>query len=67
MPRLHKGMGEDKFEQEIKKIFDEVDANADNVLQVDEFKEFCIKIAEESGNGAQTDFDSLRAKQIAHW
>merc|ERR1712154_624670 len=67
MPSLNKGMGEDKYKEAIKAIFDEVDANKDNVLQVDEFKMFCIRIAEESGHGNEADFEALRSKAQIHW
>ena len=67
MPTLHKGMGEDKFKEAVKAIFDSVDANNDKVLQIDEFKEFCIRIAEEAGHSTDNDFEGLRAKKDIHW
>ena len=65
--RIHKGMGEDKYKEAVHQIFKEVDANGDGVLQLDEYKIFCINVSEASGQAPETDFEALRQKKDIHW
>ena len=46
-------MGEDKYKEVVQELFREVDANNDKVLQLCEFKEFCLKIAKVSGHAGK--------------
>ena len=66
MPKIHKGMTEEAYQQAVISIFIEVDTNHDDVLQLDEFKDFCIKMSEATGDKV-TDFEQLKTKPPIHW
>ena len=42
-------MTDEEYESGIKSLFDAVDANADGILQLDEFKQFMISVSQSSG------------------
>ena len=64
--RITKAMSAQEYEDAIKALFHQCDANGDGELQVNEFKPFMISVATACGK-PEDYLETLRQKSQIHW